>query len=824
MFEDKSRRMQQQSNGQASEPASYRKRIKKNKIPQDSTPGAGEERLYTRYYNGNGSHRRWTRQAAEMHQKQRQQVQRLEKDIRTRLHECSLSEEDKACIERCVNHLQDTVARLGSGWCMRVFGSLASEFCTAGSDVDATCLQVNPSPDEEVEAHNKAALLIERLAPLIREHKIFEVIDEIPSAKVPILKLRFENRLEIDLSCQNTEALRNTRLLRAYAFLDPRVKQLGVAVKLWAKASRVCGAANGHLSSYTFTLMMIYFMQVYMDVMLPRLDPTEFNEEQDCDVKDLPSVVEAGNAWRQWCNLTVAELMLRFLHFYTETFEWGTEVVSPRMGLRHNARERFYQSLKGRWVSRLHVEDPYKLERNLHCVLGEAEECQLREAFAEGWRGFFNHHVTPLGLKPLNIDLGNKHKTPGWPLDMPLVTESIENQEEFPSVLPDGETDLNAKDAQEKKAGSEGAAGSPGPGSSAESTKSGNDDDGGAGSSADDAGSGADIAAGVISATSVERFSTSGLSFAQSPSETTPIKEITAQPDSYSRHRLDSTDDEGLSSKVFDSTAQGQSFSISELFLKSQKVQEVQNNGHVPVKEKDLTVARKKSEDEPPKWWQNLGQANIVKEVFAAQDEQQPEAKKGQRSRRDRAFSNMTSESEEIMFGKARSLEEIESMMTQARSLESVESGIVHSSQVTLCLAEAVENTHKERPTQRHLSQSSAKSTEQEGSWRRSFFPMLDAQETSKADSTTALPPQPVILTVEDLEERISQPKDKFQEQPEDKPQEDKPKDKSLETPKEFPCKKPTELAISTLFGESWAASTSSKIAARLQKQLRKAC
>mmetsp|Transcript_152252 Transcript_152252/g.280122 ORF Transcript_152252/g.280122 Transcript_152252/m.280122 type:complete len:831 (-) Transcript_152252:451-2943(-) len=830
MFEDKSRRMPQQSNGQASEPGSYRRRNKKNKIPQDSTPGASEERPYNRYNNGNN--RRWTRHAAEL-QKQRQQLLRLEKDIRIRLGECALSEEDTACIERCVQSLGVTVAGLGPGWCMKVFGSLASEFCTSGSDVDATCLQVNASPEEEVEAHNKAALLIDRLCPLIREQKVFEVIEEIPSAKVPILKLRFENRLEIDLSCQNTEALRNTRLLRAYASLDPRVRELGVAVKLWAKASRVCGAANGHLSSYTFTLMMIYFMQVYIDVMLPRLDPAGFNEESECDVKELPSVVEAGNAWSSYCPLTVADLMARFLYFYTEVFEWGTEVVSPRIGLRQSARDRPYQVLKGRWVSRIHVEDPYKLERNLHCVLGEAEEVQLREAFAEGWRSFYIDHVTPVGLKPLNIDLGKRGQSLGWPIGMPLVTEPIENQdkEEFAAVLPDGETDVNAKDSQVEKAVSGNAHGSPRPGSSAESTKSG-DDAGGAGSSADDVGSGADVAAGLISATTSERFSTSGLSFATSPSKVSPIKDIMAQPDSQSHGRLDSTDDEGFLSKVLDSKPPEQkvSFSISDFFLRPPNVHEVQNNCHFPVKENGGTVVRKKSEDEPPKWWQNLGKADVLKEVFAVQGEQPPDGKSGRQSRRGRTSSDMTAESDEsvLMMGKARtlSLEEVESMMTQARSLESIESDMVQPSQqqVTLCLAEAVEQTHKEPPAQRHLDQNSAKGTaEQEGSWRR-FFPMLD---TPKADSMPSPPLQPVMMTVEDLEEKISQlPKDKPPEETKDKPREDKPSGKSMEKekPKEYPCEKPKELAISTLFGGSWAASTSSKIAARLHKQLKEVC
>jgi len=47
----------------------------------------------------------------------------------------------------------------------------------------------------------------------------------IPSAKVPIVKFKHKKtRLEGDISLSNDLALRNTKLLRAYAEIDPRVK------------------------------------------------------------------------------------------------------------------------------------------------------------------------------------------------------------------------------------------------------------------------------------------------------------------------------------------------------------------------------------------------------------------------------------------------------------------------------------------------------------------------------------------------------------------------------------------------------------------------
>lgn len=809
MLEDKSRRMPHQSNGQASEPFSHHKKglrnRKANKIPKDSGSGGNEGTSPTgqrSHARSGGYGRRWSRNAAAEMQKQtelhRQRIQRLEKDIQVRLSECALSEEDTACIERCIKELEATVQELGSGWCMKVFGSLASAFCTSGSDVDATCLQVNPSPDEETEAHNKAALLIERLGPLLLQHGKVQIIEEIPSAKVPILRLRFENRLDIDLSCQNTEALRNTRLLRAYASLDPRVRQLGVAVKLWAKAARVCGAAKGHLSSYTFTLMMIYFMQVYPDVQLPRLDPVEFNEESECDVKDLQSVVEAGNNWRAYCHLSVADLMTRFLYFYTEWFDWGNEVVSPRLGERQSCRHKCYQTLRGRWVSRIHVEDPYKLERNLHCVLGEPEEVQLREAFGEGWHSFNLRNDTPVGLRPLFVS-SKGHV--GWPDGMLFATTPI-LKEEIQAADPDGEADAYPEALPADKVRSRTGSGSPRADRSDDSTKSGGDA-GGTGSSADDVG-----VETLFSTSASEPFSMSR----------TALSSWSDENELPKRGRLISFDD--VEEKAVEPhRSQHINFSMGDLLFPGQEMQGANNTNHYPT-----------NENEPKKnWWQNLGHADVQKAVVAAQGEQ-PEGKSARRSRRGRSSSELTAESDDVTMSKAQSLEAIESKMAQAqslesiesklvqaRSLESVESDIVQShGQVTLCLADVVEGTPKEHPASRHVDHSSTNGhTETEGSWRR-FFPNLKTAEPSKADSMQLdQPSQPVVMTVEDLEEKMSQ-------KPKEKPKEES-SDKSKEKPKQIPCEKPKEMAISTLFGGSFAASTSSKIAARLEKQL-KAC
>jgi hypothetical protein len=314
------------------------------------------------------------------------------------LQENAPSDEDKSRVDRCFDELQAVIAQLGPRWRTEIFGSVASRFSTNTSDMDATCTQArSEEEDEEDQEPDSKEILLERLSPLFRNTAEFSVIEEIPSAKVPLLRLRFEDHLDIDLSCHNHGALRNTRLLRAYANLDARIRDLGIAVKLWAKAAGVVGAAQSKLSSYTFTLLMIYFVQVHHEVKVPCLSPGLFEENANPETRD-NALRAARDTWCEVCQLGLPDLFFRFICFYTTDFEWGREVVSTRIGQRRYSNDSVFQTLRGRYVPRLHVEDPYLLQRNLHCVLGDVEEEQLREAFQIAWQTMLTGR-TPVGLQ-----------------------------------------------------------------------------------------------------------------------------------------------------------------------------------------------------------------------------------------------------------------------------------------------------------------------------------------------------------------------------------------------------------------------------------------
>eukprot|EP00927_Polykrikos_kofoidii_P014222 TRINITY_DN16221_c0_g1_i1.p1 TRINITY_DN16221_c0_g1~~TRINITY_DN16221_c0_g1_i1.p1 ORF type:complete len:528 (-),score=60.00 TRINITY_DN16221_c0_g1_i1:343-1881(-) len=294
---------------------------------------------------------------------------------------------------RCLSTLTSMVRSLGTTWCVQIFGSAANGFGTHGSDLDVTCLQVHSAAEED------GTMLRWRLLPVIRQSGAFVILEEIWGARIPILRLRFEDRLDVDLSCNNIGGVANTRLLRAYSKIDQRIVDLGIAVKLWAKAGQLCGARTGGLSSYTFVLLVLYFMQVSVDVKLPVLPIAAF--EGGGMGEDDDRVKCASEGWR--CHLRVPDLLARFFSFYSFDFRWGTEVVSIRQGDRLNALDPPFASLRRRAQRRIHIEDPFELERNLNCVLGDHEESLLRAAFTYAHQAILADEF-PHGLSP----------QPGW--------------------------------------------------------------------------------------------------------------------------------------------------------------------------------------------------------------------------------------------------------------------------------------------------------------------------------------------------------------------------------------------------------------------------
>ncbi|CAK0840532.1 unnamed protein product [Prorocentrum cordatum] len=296
--------------------------------------------------------------------------------------------EEQQLFRDCERELVAALGSLGPDWRLAPFGSAKNLLMTRGSDLDITAYRA------DLLGGGGAALaapdLEERLLPLLRSSGRLEIQGNVMRARIPVLKMRFDGILDVDLSCHNVEALRNTQLLRAYAELDPVVRNLVVLVKLWAKAEGVCGAPSGHLTSYALTLMVVYFLQVHPRMCMPCL-PTHLFTGFGCKPPEVQQT-------RWACTVPIQEALLCFFHFYSSEFQWGQEVVAARLGWRSTADDPEHCRLPAAHLLRLHVEDPFLLNRNLNCVLGAEQEKKLyvalSRATADMYRGF-----APVGLR-----------------------------------------------------------------------------------------------------------------------------------------------------------------------------------------------------------------------------------------------------------------------------------------------------------------------------------------------------------------------------------------------------------------------------------------
>jgi len=308
----------------------------------------------------------------------------FEEDVQRFLKAHSMTSCDRSDQEECLGILGQVVESLGSRWSVKPFGSFANGCGIQGSDLDATCYCEGVAQQDN---HLALDELRKRLGPLLACQPRFEVVEEIWGARIPLLKLRFDGRIDVDLSCHNTQALQNTHLLSAYVNLHPAIQDFIVAVKLWAKTQGICGAASGHLSSYALTMMAVFFLQVDPELQVPCLPVSV------CDSSGFH-----GDVARSWsCPMPVSVMLYRFFNFFATKFWWGGEVVAVRVGRRILATDSNFRRLPARKSSRLHIEDPFLEGRNLNCTLGSEQETKLHEQFHCAVEAF-QSGVLPAGL------------------------------------------------------------------------------------------------------------------------------------------------------------------------------------------------------------------------------------------------------------------------------------------------------------------------------------------------------------------------------------------------------------------------------------------
>ncbi|KAI8644623.1 hypothetical protein BD408DRAFT_413010 [Parasitella parasitica] len=231
-----------------------------------------------------------------------------------------------------------------------VFGSSVNDLGTSSSDVDL-CITTAWNGLRNVRL----------LAKLFRKCGMQHVVC-VPRAKVPIVRL-FDPELQLscDINVNNTLALQNTKMIKTYVALDSRVRPLIMTIKHWTKQRQLNDAANGGtLSSYTWTCMIINFLQQRQPPILPVLHEIEHEgKNEDYFFDNVEKLKDFGLANKE----SLGGLLFAFFRRFAIEFDYDDQVVSVRHGRYLSKKEKGWDT--GRNKMSLCVEEPFNVGRNL---------------------------------------------------------------------------------------------------------------------------------------------------------------------------------------------------------------------------------------------------------------------------------------------------------------------------------------------------------------------------------------------------------------------------------------------------------------------------
>jgi len=157
---------------------------------------------------------------------------------------------------------------------------------------------------------------------------------QIIAAKVPILK--FVDRIsgiEVTLNVNKLVSIRNTHLIHDYTKLDWRLHPLVMVVKAWASDHGINDAYNKSISSYSLVLMVIHYLQFAVEPpILPCLQamrPMKYSPTMD--IKSI-RMNQKPMSWKSRNEMSLKELFIGFLDYYSYTFCYLKDAISIRLG------------------------------------------------------------------------------------------------------------------------------------------------------------------------------------------------------------------------------------------------------------------------------------------------------------------------------------------------------------------------------------------------------------------------------------------------------------------------------------------------------------
>ncbi|KAI8102318.1 hypothetical protein M9435_005923 [Picochlorum sp. BPE23] len=294
----------------------------------------------------------------------------------------SPTEEDRMSWSTAFEFVEKRVKELlGNDVNAQLFGSTANGLCVRSSnDIDVS-VQVTLPEGEEGEERKTA--LIESIGEMFEGLGMKDVLI-LGHARVPVVKFVYPlTGTHVDITINNTLACLNTRLLADYCAIDPRLSQLVLIVKNWAKKRQVNDPYQGTLSSYCYVLMCIFHLQTRSPPILPVLQempPTISQNVGEWEVKYFDAVSTLSQYGAKNTQ-SVAELVWEFFEYWAWRHDYSNSVISIRLGKSISKEEKGWTKRVGRDRHLLCVEDPFVLSHDLGRTVDRQSKDVLRKEF-----------------------------------------------------------------------------------------------------------------------------------------------------------------------------------------------------------------------------------------------------------------------------------------------------------------------------------------------------------------------------------------------------------------------------------------------------------
>uniref|UniRef100_A0A6I8NCT1 RNA uridylyltransferase n=1 Tax=Ornithorhynchus anatinus TaxID=9258 RepID=A0A6I8NCT1_ORNAN len=292
--------------------------------------------------------------------------------------EQGISDDDFRVREDIVNEMEKIVQRSLPDCSLRMYGSSLTKFAFQNSDVN-----IDVKFPSKVSGQHPTLFLCLSLPALYSD------VESDFHAKVPVVFCKdVKSGLTCKVSAGNDVACLTADLLAALGKLEPVLRPLVLAFRYWARMCHIDCQAEGGIPSYSFALMVIFFLQQrkppilpsYLGTWIEGFDSKKVDDHQLKGIEEEKFVRweykpsnctpgknsnEAEDRAKSPLSLetphqvSLGQLWLDLLKFYTLEFALEEYVISVRV------QELLTRESKNWPKRRIAIEDPFALKRNV---------------------------------------------------------------------------------------------------------------------------------------------------------------------------------------------------------------------------------------------------------------------------------------------------------------------------------------------------------------------------------------------------------------------------------------------------------------------------